>query len=595
MAISSKSLPWMRLIVGLLQGLALLLMYEAVEHKQWPATDGLVFAPLLFAATFVPMLVISSLDHLRLRTLVIWAVIATLLCIGLGVYDIFRDPVVVIGQGTAPRIVPSWVAWWSLAAALFILHALIVSGQADGRLIARYPAHFEVSWKHGVQFVLAVLFVGLLWGLLFLGAELFRLIKIEFLAELIRRKTFAIPVTAVAFSYAIHITDARASIVQGARTLALILFSWLLPLMVLLSGAFILALLFTGLDPLWSTRRATGILLSAAAALVFLVNAAYQDGRPELPTVAILSYARSLAAFVLLPLVVLAAYGLVLRIAQYGWTPERITALACIVVAVCYSGGYLVAALRAPVAMTWLEPTNIATSLVIVGILIVLRTPIADPAWISVTDQMRRLEAGKVAPDQFDFAFLRFRAGRYGEAALRQLAAQTEGPQASLIAERANLALQAKNQFEVGRLTPRPTTTPAQRASRITVISPGGAALPAGFADRDWNSFPQQWKLPICLVRDVRCEAIVADLDGDGQPEILLLSLPTGAAAAFKRQSADAAWDYLGGIANVNCAGVRDALHEGRFEIVQPAMKEISANGQRLRVTADCAPAMGAK
>jgi hypothetical protein len=40
-----------------------------------------------------------------------------------------------------------------------------------------------------------VLFVGVFWGLLFLGAELFRLVRIEFFADLIRRKAFWIPVT----------------------------------------------------------------------------------------------------------------------------------------------------------------------------------------------------------------------------------------------------------------------------------------------------------------------------------------------------------------------------------------------------------------
>jgi Domain of unknown function (DUF4153) len=348
------------------------------------------------------------------------------------------------------------------------------------------------------------------------------------------------------------------------------------------------ALLFTGLDPLWSTRRATGILLSAAAALVFLINASYQDGRPEQPAVAILSYARALAAFVLPLLVALAAYGLVLRIAQHGWTPERINALACVVVALCYSGGYLLAALRAPKSMKWLEPTNIATSLVIVVVLLVLRTPIADPAWISVADQMGRLETGKVTPDQFDFAFLRFGAGRYGEAALRQLAAQTVGPQASIIAERANHAINAKNQYEVSHLTP--ITTPALRASRIAVISPRGASLPEDFVGRDWSSFEQPWKLPRCLVGEINCEAIIADIDGDGQSEILLFTFSAGPAAAFKKQTKDAAWDYWGVIANANCAGVHDALHEGHFEIVQPAMKEIAANGERLRVSTDCAP-----
>src|ERR1700686_4271967 len=101
--------------------------------------------------------------------------------------------------------------WGPLAAILFIIHTLTISGEADRKLIAFYPTHFDIAWKHGVQLVLAVGFVGLLWGLLFLGAELFRLINIEFLAELLKRPTFSFPVTTLAFSSAILVTDARVS------------------------------------------------------------------------------------------------------------------------------------------------------------------------------------------------------------------------------------------------------------------------------------------------------------------------------------------------------------------------------------------------
>jgi len=586
---------WIRLAIGLLQGVALLMLYQASEQKAWPATDGFAFAPLATVATFVPLIVISALGHLRLQTLLAWTVIATLLCAGLAAYDIFRDPISVVAAAPVPRVVPSWIMWWSLAVVLFIVHTLTISGEGDRKLIASYPTHFDIAWKHSVQFVLAVCFVSLLWGLLFLGGELFRLIKIEYLADLIKRKTFAIPVTALALSYAIHVTDVRASIVRGARTLALILLSWLLPLMALLGAAFVVALLFTGLDPLWSTRRATSILLIAAAALIFLVNAAYQDGRSETQAAAILRYTSRLAAIVLASLVGVAAYGLMLRIAQYGWTPERITALACVVVAAYYGVGYFLAALRLSTSMAWIEPTNIFTSFAIVGVLFVLRTPIADPARISVADQLSRLEAGMVTPEHFDFGFLRYQAGRYGRQALEQLAAQTQGPQASVIAARASQALRAKGPWEVARAALQPPTTPAQRALHITVISPSGATLPESFVKQDWNAFQPRWKLPNCLISDLQCEAILTDLDGDGQPEILLFNSPTGTAAAFKKRAADESWNYLGNVANANCPGVRDALRADHFEIVEPTLKEITAKGQRLRISTDCVPAPGAK
>jgi hypothetical protein len=81
-----------------------------------------VFAPLVTAAVLVPMIVISSLGHLCLRTLAIWAIAATILCAGLAIYDIFRDPLVLLASAPVPRVLPSWVMSWSLAAILFIVH-----------------------------------------------------------------------------------------------------------------------------------------------------------------------------------------------------------------------------------------------------------------------------------------------------------------------------------------------------------------------------------------------------------------------------------------------------------------------------------------
>jgi hypothetical protein len=111
---------------------------------------------------------------------------------------------------------------------------------------------------------------------------------------------------------------------------------------------------------------------------------------------------------------VLAAYALWLRIGQYGLTPDRVFAAAYLVVAAGFTVGYAVAALRPGAWMKTLEPTNLIMAAVSVLLLIALFTPIADPARLSVGSQVKRLETGKVAPDKFDFQFLRFEGGRYG-------------------------------------------------------------------------------------------------------------------------------------------------------------------------------------
>jgi hypothetical protein len=570
-----------RMVVGLVPGLALYALDRAFEARAWPATDGLIFAPLLVTAIFVPAVVVSSLGNLRPRNLTIWAVAAIALCASLAYYDIFRDPSDIVRD--VPRTTPSPALWLALGGGIFIVHSMIAAGGADRRFIATYPRNFDLAWKHAVQLAFAACFVGVFSALLVLGAELFRLIKIEFLAELLRKHWFSIPAMTLAFTYAIHVTDARADLVRGAQTLALTLLSWLLPILTLMAVAFLLALPFTGLEPLWSTRRATGILLGAAAALAFLINAAYQDLRPENPVVAVIRFASIVAAVILVPLVALATYGLTLRVEQDGWTPERIIVSACIAVGACLALGYLLAVVRPRAFPRTLETTNIVTAFVILGAILALLTPIADPARISVADQVARLESGRTPPERFDFAFLQFGSGRYGVEALERLKQKQDGPNAARISPMANEALDRRTREEV--LTPR--LTPEARSANITVLYPKGQSLPMSFLQQDWSGHPMPWMFPRCLIADTaKCEAIMIDLDDDGKAELLIFD-PSRDSAAFKG-TADERWVLLGPVQNLYCPGIREAVREGKFQLVQPQFKELAVNKQRLRIATGC-------
>lgn len=565
-----------RIIIGLAQGILLYGMHWSFNAHVWPATNGYLFAPLLTAGFFVPLIVISGLGNLRIRTLCIWGLTTATICVLLAVYDVYRTPFLLLYGNTTglPHVTPSpSLALW-LAALLFICDNLVVAADAD-RLIARYPTLFEASWKHGIQAHLASLFTGVLWAILFLGAALFTLIKITLIERTIREPLFWIPVTAVSFAYALHVADVRATIVRGARTLVLVLLSWLLPVMTLLAVGFILTLPFTGLDVLWDTKRATSILLSSAGALVFLINAVYRDGEDD--NAAILRYCRIVAAVVLLPIVALAGYALMLRVTQHGWTPERVTVAALVIVAACYAVGYAAAAVRTGLSLRWLEPVNVLTTFVIIAIFLALMTPLADPARISVNNQLARLQAGIVTPEKFDYNFLRQKAGRFGNDALEAIAAHTYGPVAAVYAER----------VRSGRASGVPSTAPPpveQRLANITVVYPKGATFPAGLLEKDWTADPRRFLLPRCVVADAKCDAVLVDLDGDGKDEILLFNSPAGNGSAFKQQD-NKSWFYVGNVTNTFCPGFREAVAKGDIEVAGPAFKDIRVGGQRASIT----------
>src|SRR5579871_5954215 len=304
---SRESLAITRTVLGLAQGAVLFLLYDAADAKVWPATDGQVFVPLVLTAFFIPALAAIGLGNLRLPTFAIWTGAAVVIVTALGAYDAFHDPAGGLFGNGARGGVPSPLLWFAVAVGLFIAHALVVSGDADRAFIAKYPRYFDVAWKHALQVVLAGAFVGALWALLVLGAYLFDLIAIGFFQEMLWKPWFWIPVNALAFALAIHVTDVEAPLVQGARTLALTLLSWLLPLFALCTVGFLTALLFTGLGPLGGAKQTSIIVLVAAVALIVLINAAYQDGAREHQAALVLRCAGTVAAVALTPLVVIAA------------------------------------------------------------------------------------------------------------------------------------------------------------------------------------------------------------------------------------------------------------------------------------------------
>ena len=460
------------------------------------------------------------------------------------------------------------------AVGLFVAHHLVTGADADRRWIASYDRYFDQGWKDGVRLALAVLFVGALWLLLFLGGALFDLIGVKWVGKTLQKPWFAFPATTTFFALAIHLTDVRASLVRGIRTVALTLLSWLLPVMAVIGAGFLAALPFTGLTLLWDTKSAAGILLSAAAALIVLLNAAYQEGEGEdYPPVA-LRWAGRITGIIIAPLVAIAAYGLVLRIGQYGLTPDRIYGAACTIVAVVYAVGYAAAVLWPGLWLKRLEVTNVIAAHVVVAVLLALFSPLANPSRLSVNDQVARLDRGAVTPETFDYLFLRFDAGKPGMDALKALAARKTGPHAAEIARRAAGALARKARYGEA------TTSVMERKDLVAVA--GGGALPAGFLEQRWKSFED----PLQTCENTRsCDAVVADLDGDATPEVVIFAM--GDRRVYRQDRG--VWKRWGSLTGISCAKDAEALRAGRFAVnLDPKpLADVVIDGRRLAFVPD--------
>jgi len=544
-------LGWARLAIGLAQGFGLYLIKDLKDHPHNALESG-----LWVTLWFVPVLIIGSLGALRWLTLAVWATVAALIAFGFAYYDIAR-------LGDAPRqIYGPQVIYLIVPAVLFIGHHLVAAGDEARRWIAPYERYFDLGWRHGAQVLLAVLFTGVFWLMLWLGAALFDLINLHFLRDLLQKEWFAFPAICGAFAAAIHLTDLRSGLVRGARGLGLVLLSWLLPAMTLIAGAFILALPFTGLEPLWATRAATAILLSAAGALVVLINAAYQDGEHE-PGL-IRHWSARVAAVLLTPLAVLAAYALYLRIAQYGLTPDRVYAFAVLVVGLCYAAAYTIGAFW-PRWLKTLEIGNVVAAFVVIGVALLLFTPIADPARLSVDNQLARLRAGITRPDQFDVAFLRFDGAVYGQRALEQLRADRSTDTARQLGARAQRVTALDNQWEA-----RDETIGAPM--RVTMY-PQGTQTPSGFIDSAPYSVAS-------MCARVDCDGFLVDVTNDGRNELIV-----GSGVFFVFTQDEGHWRQIG---SVQISGDQiEAMRAGHVRAAPAQISDLMFGEDRVPVRPD--------
>lgn len=544
-----------RILIGLAQGAALYWLYQAgdggVESARiWPATEPTLFGPLLLIAAYLPVVLLAGVGRLRVVTLVIWGLVAAAFLALLGWHDVTRQ---VLGEDPFPPYLdPPLIPF--AAVALFIAHHLIAPVDRERRLIASYPAYFDMAWKAGVQLALSLGFALAFFLVLNLGGALFGVIGLGFLNDLIRKAWFTIPVICVAFAVAVQLTDVRDGLIRGVRTVALMLLSWLLLVMTVLVAGFLVALPFTGLDGLWETGSATALVLAAAGALIILINTAYQDGEADNLPPAVLRIAVRVAAVLLAPLIAIAVWGLLLRIGQHGLTPDRIIAAACALVGAAYAVGYGFAALqpfwRKGDWMQPLERTNVVTAVVTVATILALFTPLADPARLSVADQMRRLESGAVAPDRFDFRFLRFDSGKVGEAALARLTRSED----TAVAAAAMRAQAVENRYDMDDVVAR---------TRVPVIGvyPEGTSLQSGFVGPVTESDPRHG----CDSAGA-CVATSLDLNADGQAEVLLADTYNVTLFAL---GDDQVWTVQGRYRPLNCSGdaiasdPRVAMREG--------------------------------
>ncbi|MDR1873733.1 MAG: DUF4153 domain-containing protein [Synergistaceae bacterium] len=415
------------------------------------------------------------------------------------------------------------------------------------------------------------------WSLLLTASLLFDIIGLDQVPKVVFNPIVAFPLTSVTIAFSITLALKHPGIDSLGRWILSIL-AWLLPPFSILSAVFVVSLPFSGLKALLDTGQASTLMLMLQLATILLANAAWLDGtRSPFPSRAI-ELVATLSILCLPIYTALCLYSLGLRIQQYSWSVDRIHAAFFVVMAGIWGLGYagIVALRQWPSA---LGRINTAAALIFAAAVIAMNSPILDPYRLSANSQAERLLAGQTDPDHFDFLYLRFHLGRYGNYALERLKRTDNVPKASLIHTRLAEAMTANpgeywNRVQYGLISERMRREILSKAR----IYPEGRVLPSKFV----NALVSAWGRPGLSLRDVRSSSELVfsflRLTVRDNAESLLLIRP-GLGLVFDLSSTDL--EIAGTI-----YGLPDPVPALQgIRTVEPRFMDLELDGRRFHVT----------
>ncbi len=566
---------WMFALTGAVQGWALWGLWKLFQSKTWPATEPLVYTGLLYVALAVPLVIYctQNVEDLSRRVRQLAVLGFGLLFAALGAVTAWSAGV---DAGLGMRFHDTLVAW----VLGFVLLGLFCGFDFAERRW-RYERLFYYAWRNGILLVTAAVMTGIFWGVLWAGAGLMSLIGVKFVRELITQSLFVFTVTGLVVAASVGLGLVRAGMTETIRRYALSIAAWLLPLVLFFAVLWAVALPFTGLDPLFKTRYAARLMLGFMALAVLFANCAYQDGEHEAYP-EWLARALQVAWPALVVVVGVAWWALGLRVAQHGWSEDRLWAALVAVLAAVYAVGYALSWLKRERWMQAMGTTNIVAALLLCAGLLVYVAPPTEVRKLAVAAHLAHVQQKQAGADKApepDWNYLRWESGRYGREALQAMAEGRGVPAGQGWERQAERLLAQSN-----RHNPQPEKQMnAEELAQKFRVFPEGRGLPESFVAHI-RSDKTSWELRHCLQSTVGCAVWMGDLDGDAREELLVFANGWSGAVYVQARQTDQGWRRAGDFNVPGAKGRFDPAELARARVVPPNWQDLDVQGQRLRV-----------
>lgn len=462
--------PWIMALVGTIAGLIFHLLIDRSQNA--PGRDAL--AAFVAVATVVFLLGVERRRwHWAAGFALVWGAVIGLIAWHSAGYNV----------GGSPFEWPFWSGMLAVLVAtpLFQTRRDVAPDWRFWKLwqmpYARLHSH---AWADAVIGAAGLAFVGITFLLIVLVGQMFKLIGINLIFDLLNDEWFGWMLAGAAFGGALGLLRERDKLVATLQRLVMIVLAVLAPVLAAALVLFLLSLIGTGLTSLWESGFSTAALMMAAAAFaVLLANAVVGSGRDERSGNRLLHVAAAALVAAVLPLAAIAFYSMYLRVGQYGWTPERLWGVIAAAIALAYGVAGLWSVVRGQQDFDdLLRPLQQKLAIGLMLLALVLALPVVDFGAISTRDQLARLKSGTVKAEQFDWAATAFDFGPAGRRALAKLATSPDKTRANL----AGWALKAKNRWELNLTDSGPDKSDIAYAAKPIAekvrVLPAGATLP---------------------------------------------------------------------------------------------------------------------
>lgn len=447
----------------------------------------------------------------------------------------------------------------------YVVCAFLASWPSGEGRSWRYDDLFQYAWSHVFVVFFALTLTGVFGLLLLLWSMLFVMLGIGFFTELFSSPMFICLSGPVVFSLTMRLGLHNEKVIGMLRGVFLAACHFLLPLITLITVLFTVTLPFTGLQQIWATGHSTPILLCLVGTYLFLLMGVFQDGRQAQPYPAWLMRCVEAGLLCLPALVAVAGYSSWLRVEQYGLSPRRFVSLLLVAVIAAYSlAAAWAVAQRKTQWLDGLRRSNPALALAVCVVLVLINTPWLNAQSFSARDQVQRLLDGRTSVLTFDSNYLRNGLGVFGRQQFEVLAERVARNEILDAPAREVLRAQMKQ-------TPGETTYTFPPAEPTPVnIEWVGPKVDGSEQFVSLNSEKRQ-------CQDAGCVMWAADLDGDGQAEVVQFNQqPWDHRVFLYKRAADGEWQYVTVLQGANVTPQNlDQLRAGEVKIIEPRFKNV--------------------